>query len=64
MGWQVSSGYNQRSRVETQIGRWKAAIGRKLRARNFENQQTEARMGVRVLNKMTGLGRPKFERIA
>ncbi|MBP2444260.1 hypothetical protein JOH51_001699 [Rhizobium leguminosarum] len=64
LGWQVSTGYNQRSRVETQMGRWKSVIGRKLRARNFENQQTEARIGVRVLNKMTGLGRPKFERTA
>jgi Transposase DDE domain len=64
MGWQVSTGYNQRSRVETQMGRWKSVIGRKLKARSFENQQTEARIGVRILNTMTGLGRPKFERTA
>jgi len=64
MAWQVSTGYNQRSRVETQMGRWKSVVGRKLRARNFENQQTEARIGVRVLNTMAGLGRPKFERTA
>ena len=64
MGWQVSTGYNQRSRVETQMGRWKAVVGPKLRARTFENQKTEARIGVRVLNRMTELGRPKFERTA
>ncbi len=61
MGWQSSSGYNERSRVETQMGRWKAVIGPKLKARSFENQQTEAKIDVSILNKMTELGRPKFE---
>ena len=64
MAWQKSSGYNQRSRIETQIGRWKAVIGHKLKARSFENQNTEAKIGVRILNRMTELGRPKFERTA
>jgi len=61
MAWQKSSGYNQRSRIETQIGRWKAVIGPKLKARNFENQKTEAKIGTRILNWMTELDRPKFE---
>ena len=43
LAWQSSSGYNQRSRVETQIGRWKGVIGPKLKARSFENQKTEDR---------------------
>lgn len=64
MAWQKSTGYNQRSRVETQMGRWKAVIGPKLRARNFDTQMTEAKIGVRVLNRMTELGRPEFKRIA
>jgi hypothetical protein len=64
MAWQKSSRYNQRSRIETQIGRWKAVIGHKLKARSFENQNTEAKIGVRILNRMTELGRPKFERTA
>ena len=63
MAWQRSSGYNQRSRIETQIGRWKAVIGTKLRARTFENQKTEAKLSVRVLNRMTALGRAEFERV-
>ena len=29
MAWQVATGYNQRSRIETQIGRWKGVIGRR-----------------------------------
>lgn len=64
LAWQKFSGYNKRSRVETQMGRWKAVLGPKLRARNFDNQKTEAYIGVRVLNRMTELGRPEFKRIA
>ena len=33
MAWQVSSGYNQRSRGEAQMGRWKMVIGPHLKAR-------------------------------
>jgi transposase len=65
MAWQKSTGYNQRSRVETQMGRWKTVIGEKLKARHFDNQRTETKIGVRVLNRMTELGgRPQFERVA
>lgn len=64
MAWQKSTGYNKRSRAETQMGRWKAVIGPKLKARHFDNQKTEAKIGVRVLNRRTELGRPKFERVA
>lgn len=60
---QSSSGYNQRSRGETQMGRWKGAIGPKLKTRNFENQKTEVRIGVSALNEMTNLGRPEFEAV-
>jgi hypothetical protein len=60
IAWQKATGYNQRSRGETLMGRWKAVIGPKLKARNFENQKTEAR----IVNRMTGLGRPSFERTA
>ncbi|MEP2473260.1 MAG: hypothetical protein ABJH45_17145 [Paracoccaceae bacterium] len=64
MAWQKATGYNQRSRVETLMGRWKAIIGPKLKARNLENQKTEAKIGVRIFNRMTGLGHPSFERTA
>ncbi|MEP3333560.1 transposase, partial [Sedimentitalea sp.] len=64
MAWQKATGYNQRSRGETLMGRWKTVIGPKLKARNFENQKTVAKIGVRVLNRMTRLGRPSFERTA
>lgn len=62
MAWQTASGYNQRSRIETQIGRWKTVIGSK--ARTFKIQKAEAKIGVRILNRVTELGCPKFESIA
>tara|TARA_Y100001951_G_scaffold104244_1_gene115287 strand:- start:881 stop:1858 length:978 start_codon:yes stop_codon:yes gene_type:complete len=64
MAWQKKSGYNQRSRVETLMGRWKTVIGPKLKARRFENQKAEAKIGAHILNRMTRLGRPIFERSA
>ena len=45
MAWQVATGYNQRSRIETQIGRWKAVIGPKLKSRSFSRQITEIKVG-------------------
>ena len=64
MAWQAATGYNQRSRIETQIGRWKSVIGPKLKSRSFSRQITEITVGQKVLNTMTALGRPVFERIA
>ena len=56
MAWQVATGYNQRSRIETQIGRWKSVIGPKLKSRSFSRQITEIQVGQKVLNTMTALG--------
>ncbi len=61
---QLVKGYNQRSRIETQMGRWKSVIGPKLKSRSFSRQITEIQLGRKVLNTMTALGRPVFERIA
>ena len=40
------------------MGRYKALIGPRLRARGFAAQQTEAAVGVAVLNRMLADGRP------
>ena len=40
MAWQTATGYNQRSRIETQMGRWKSVIGPKLKFRSFSRQIT------------------------
>jgi hypothetical protein len=63
MSWQRSSGYNRRSLVETAMFRYKTVIGRRLHTQNLSNQQTEAKFGGNVLNRMTGLGMPVSPRI-
>jgi hypothetical protein len=40
------------------MGRYKSLIGPRLRARGFTAQQTEAAIGVAVLNRMLATGRP------
>jgi hypothetical protein len=63
MGWQLRSGYNRRSLVETAMFRYKTIIGRRLNARTLPNQRNEAKVGCNVLNRMTGLGMPVSVRI-
>ena len=58
LSWQAATGYGQRSLVETTMGRYKALIGSRLRARGFVAQQAEAAIGVAVLNRMLAAGRP------
>ena len=62
MKWQAVTGYGKRSLVETAIGRYKAIIGRRLRARSFGAQQTEVAIGCAVLNRMLACARPKSVR--
>lgn len=38
--------------------------GPKLKERSFLNQKTEAKIGTRILNKMTEFGRATFEVVA
>ena len=44
------------------MGRYKALIGPRLRARGFAAQQTEAAIAVEVLNRMLTAGRPNSVR--
>jgi hypothetical protein len=53
-----SSDYGRRSLIETTMGRYKALIGPRQRARGFAAQRTEAAIGVAVLNRMLAAGRP------
>jgi hypothetical protein len=64
MGWQTTSDYNKRAKVEAAIGRWKQVIGDGLRSRRDEPRATEVEVAVHVLNRMLGLGRPSYVRIA
>jgi hypothetical protein len=62
MKWQAATGYGKRALIETAIGRYKALIGSRLRARSFPAQQTEVAIGCTVLNRMLGCARPKSVR--
>ena len=62
LAWQRSSGYGRRALAETTMGRYKALIGPRLRARGFAAQQTETAIGVEVLNRMLATGRPNSVR--
>ena len=62
LAWQAATNYGQRSLVETMMGRYNALIGPRLRARGFAAQQTEAAIGVAVLNRMLATGSPKSVR--
>ena len=62
LAWQEATGYGQRARVETTMGRYKSIIGPRLKSRGFAAQQTEAAIGVTVLNRMLAAGRPNSVR--
>jgi len=64
LGWQKAVGYGRRSLGETAVFRYKAIIGRGLRARTLPAQKTEARAACSVLNRMTRLGMPVSRRVA
>jgi hypothetical protein len=64
MGWQKSSGYNVRAKVEASIGRYKRVIGDALRSRTDETEAIEVAIAARVLNQMLGFGHPNYVRIA
>jgi hypothetical protein len=64
LGWQTEVGYGRRALGETAMFRYKAILGRGLRARTLPAQKVEARVGCAVLNRMTRLGMPVSQRIA
>lgn len=60
--WQASTGYGKGALVETAMGRYKGIVGPRMRAQSFFAQQTEAAIGVAILNRMLACGRPKSVR--
>jgi hypothetical protein len=64
MGWQKSSGYNLRAKVEAAIGRFKRVIGDSLRSRTDDSESTEVAIAARALNRMLDFGRPNYVRIS
>jgi hypothetical protein len=63
MGWQKSSAYNLRAKVEAAIGRFKRVIGDTLRSRTDETEATEIAIAVAASNRMLELGIPNYARI-
>ena len=58
-----ATGYGRRSLAETAVGRYKAIIGPKLRARSLPAQQGEAAIAVEVLNRMIRAAKPISVRV-
>lgn len=56
--WKRASGYHQRSLAETAMSRYKQLVSPKLSLRNYNGQVGETLAGVKVMNKVIGLGMP------
>ncbi|MBR9856650.1 MAG: IS5 family transposase [Gammaproteobacteria bacterium] len=56
--WKTTSGYHQRSLAETAMSRYKQLVNPKLSLRNYNGQVGEILAGVKVMNKVIGLGMP------
>ena len=63
MVWRKVTGYGRRSLAETAVGRYKAIIGPKLRARILHAQRGEAAMAAKVLNRMIRAAKPVSMRV-
>jgi IS5 family transposase len=62
--WKAESGYHQRSKAETVMFRYKTIIGDYLSARKIENQQTEIKIGCKILNIMLQTNKPISSKVA
>jgi hypothetical protein len=58
MAWQKATGYGRRSLAETAVGRYKAIVGSKLRARILPVQRGEIAIAAEVLNHMIRVATP------
>ena len=61
--WRVASGCTRLSLAENAVSRFKSIFGSRLKARRFDNQQTEGWIKCMVLNQMVRLGLPASERM-
>ena len=62
--WKVLTNYHQRSKAETFMFRYKMTLGNHIRGRIFDNQQTEVKLGAKILNLMLQTAKPQSERVA
>src|SRR3972149_2619573 len=57
--WKKEIGYHRRALAETFMFRYKTIVGDRLSARKWQNQVSEVRIKLDVINRMTELGMPK-----
>jgi hypothetical protein len=62
--WKIVTNYHQRSKAETFMFRYKTILGRHLQARNLEQQQSEVKLGCKILNHMLDLAKPASQKVA
>lgn len=62
--WKAQSDYHRRSISETAMMRYKTIFGSYMYSREYRRQQTEAKIKVKCLNKMTLLGKPMSIKVA
>ena len=55
--WKVESGYHARSRIESEMFRYKQVIGDSVSTKNLASQTVEVLLGCRILNRFLELGR-------
>jgi hypothetical protein len=57
--WKRQAGYHRRSLAETTMFRYKTILGDRLRARTLPRQQTEVRVGCKILNVLLQTAKPQ-----
>lgn len=62
--WKSTSGYHQRSLAETAMSRYKQLVSPKLSLRSYNGQIGEVLAGVKVMNKVIGLGMPVLQPVS
>jgi len=61
--WKREVGYHDRAIVENIFSRWKTIFGENIKSKNEQSQQVEVTLKSEILNKMTEIGMPKWNRI-
>jgi hypothetical protein len=64
MSWQKASGYNQRSKVEATVSRYKRVIDDTLKFQHDARRTIEVAIAIKSLNRMNELGQAQFVRSA
>lgn len=64
VAFDLTSGYNRRSKVEAAISRYKRVVGEALKSRDDARRVTDVAIAIKSLNRMSELGQANFVRVA